>query len=254
MSGVVLSGSAVAERRGRIVTALASAGRVDVGELATALGVAEETVRRDLRALETEGLLRRAHGGAIPVEAGVEHPEPDGAPRAIAESVRELVPIGSSLYLDAGPVGEALAGMLDVTSGVRIVTASVAVALAAALVPEPTETHLLGGAVGAAATASGHWTRELARSVHVDVAVLEPLGLGGVELLAADPDRAAVTAAIASVAGTVVMVMAARSDDGLVVSVGLDRVAHAVVVPGVLDTAVLRLLAEQGTPVTEVAA
>lgn len=254
MSGVALVSSAVTERRGRIRAALASAGRVEVGELAASLGVAEETVRRDLRALEREGQLRRAHGGAIAVDAGVEHPEPDVAARAIAESVRELVPIGSSLYLDAGPVGEALAGVLDVTSGVRIVTASVAVALAAALVPEPTETHLLGGAVGAAATASGNWTRELARSMHVDVAVLEPLGLGGDELLAADPDRAAVTAAVASAAGIVVMVMAGRSDDGLAVSIGLDRVGHAVVVPGALDASVLQVLAEQGATVTEVAA
>ena len=38
-----------------------------VTELATVLDVAAETVRRDLRSLEDLGLVRRPHGGALPV-------------------------------------------------------------------------------------------------------------------------------------------------------------------------------------------
>ncbi|MCS5713620.1 DeoR family transcriptional regulator [Herbiconiux sp. CPCC 205716] len=246
--------SAGARRRERIVAALGVVGRVEVGELSVELGVAEETVRRDLRALEGEGMLRRAHGGAISVDSVGEHPEPDGAARAIAGAARGLVPAGASVFLEAGAVGEALAGMLDAGSGVRIVTASVAVALAAALVPEPAETHLLGGVVGAEGTASGHWARELAGSVHVDVAVIEPVGVAGGALFASDPDRAAVTGAVAATAGTVVLVLAAHQAEGLAASMSLDRIDHAVVVPGALDGAALELLAERGTPVTEVAA
>ena len=41
---------------------------MDVGELATEFDVTPETVRRDLTSLERHGLLRRVHGGAIPVE------------------------------------------------------------------------------------------------------------------------------------------------------------------------------------------
>src|SRR5947209_7104772 len=48
-------------------------GRADVSDLAVQLGVASETVRRDLTALEQQGLVRRAHGVAFPVDnAGFE--------------------------------------------------------------------------------------------------------------------------------------------------------------------------------------
>ena len=57
-----------AERQQRIMAEARQAGRVEVALLADSLGVAAETVRRDLTALERRGSLRRVHGGAIPVE------------------------------------------------------------------------------------------------------------------------------------------------------------------------------------------
>ncbi len=57
------------ERRHEIVRLARATGSVDVTALAADLGVAKETVRRDLRALEDHGLVRRTHGGAYPVES-----------------------------------------------------------------------------------------------------------------------------------------------------------------------------------------
>src|SRR4029453_14719501 len=56
------------QRQQRIVEQARQAGRVDVAELAAELAVTPETVRRDLTALERQGVLRRVHGGAMPVE------------------------------------------------------------------------------------------------------------------------------------------------------------------------------------------
>ncbi len=56
------------ERQNEIVARARAAGRVDVATLAAELDVAAETVRRDLTVLERRGLLRRVHGGAVPVE------------------------------------------------------------------------------------------------------------------------------------------------------------------------------------------
>src|SRR4029450_6796267 len=56
------------QRQQRIVEQARQAGGVDVAELAAELTVTPETVRRDLTALERQGVLRRVHGGAIPVE------------------------------------------------------------------------------------------------------------------------------------------------------------------------------------------
>lgn len=56
------------ERHQRILDIAREAGRVDVVTLAAQLDVTPETIRRDLTALERHGLVRRVHGGAIPVE------------------------------------------------------------------------------------------------------------------------------------------------------------------------------------------
>lgn len=56
------------DRQHTILTLARSQGEVEVLKLAAELGVAPETIRRDLRQLEQHGLVRRTHGGAYPVE------------------------------------------------------------------------------------------------------------------------------------------------------------------------------------------
>jgi DeoR/GlpR family transcriptional regulator of sugar metabolism len=51
-----------------ILTALQKAGSVAVEDLGKELQVSHVTVRRDLDMLETQGLLRRTHGGAVSIE------------------------------------------------------------------------------------------------------------------------------------------------------------------------------------------
>lgn len=55
------------ERKNRILEALSEKGRVLSAELVTNLGVSEDTIRRDLKDLADAGLLKRVHGGALPV-------------------------------------------------------------------------------------------------------------------------------------------------------------------------------------------
>src|SRR5215210_5555387 len=56
------------ERQHEIAELARTRGRVDVGALGRAFGVTTETIRRDLNRLEEVGVLRRVHGGAVPVE------------------------------------------------------------------------------------------------------------------------------------------------------------------------------------------
>ena len=58
------------ERKSRIIEYLEQNGRAEVNVLARLLGVVPETIRRDLRELETQGVLKRTHGGAV-----IEHPK-----------------------------------------------------------------------------------------------------------------------------------------------------------------------------------
>jgi DeoR family transcriptional regulator of aga operon len=55
-----------AERLGTILNRLSTDGSVSVAEIAASLDVSAATVRRDLRLLESQRLLGRTHGGAVP--------------------------------------------------------------------------------------------------------------------------------------------------------------------------------------------
>ena len=53
------------ERQMQICDLLSARNAVQIGELAAQFQVSAETIRRDLLALEQQGLLRRTHGGAV---------------------------------------------------------------------------------------------------------------------------------------------------------------------------------------------
>ncbi|MFE7241677.1 DeoR/GlpR family DNA-binding transcription regulator [Streptomyces sp. NPDC057580] len=83
--------------------------RVSVSELSHRLGVSEMTVRRDLDALELQGLVRRVHGGAISTRsreegAGFAAREPWQAATKdrLGAAVAAMVEPGSRVLLDAG--------------------------------------------------------------------------------------------------------------------------------------------------------
>ena len=88
------------ERQQAIASLVIANGRASVTELAQAYEVTTETVRRDLAALDKAGVLRRVHGGAVPVralhlvEAGVGERETTRAEHkdAIAAAAAELFP------------------------------------------------------------------------------------------------------------------------------------------------------------------
>lgn len=58
-----------AARQQRILAMISRGEIIAVGDLAHRFGVSQETVRRDIRALEEAGGLRRVHGGAAPAGA-----------------------------------------------------------------------------------------------------------------------------------------------------------------------------------------
>lgn len=86
-----------------------NAGKLSVSELAERLGVSEMTVRRDLNALESQGLLRRVHGGAVPVRRQEEgggfltRREWQAVTKdRLGAAVAAMIEPGSRVLLDAG--------------------------------------------------------------------------------------------------------------------------------------------------------
>ncbi|WP_202918315.1 DeoR/GlpR family DNA-binding transcription regulator [Streptomyces cavernae] len=172
------------ERQREIVQAARRTGSVDVSVLASELGVAKETVRRDLRALEEHGLVRRTHGGACPVESSgfettlafraTSHvPEK----RRIAAAAAELLGDAETVFVDEGFTPQLIAEALPEDRPLTVVTASLAVAGALAKVDNAT-VLLLGGRVrpGTLATVD-HWTTRMLTGFVIDLAYIGANGI-----------------------------------------------------------------------------
>ncbi|MBI5161255.1 MAG: DeoR/GlpR transcriptional regulator [Micrococcales bacterium] len=184
------------ERHQQILDTARARGRVDVSGLARELSVTPETVRRDLTSLERRGVLRRVHGGAIPVERlSIEPVVADREIRAarekerIARAALAELPDGGSLLLDAGTTTIRLAEMLPVDRELLVVTHSIPVA--SILISRPNITlHLLGGIVRSRTLAAvGEWTRAQIGEVYADVAFMGTNGVS-VERGLTTPDMA----------------------------------------------------------------
>lgn len=140
-------------RRGSIRGLLAERGEVGIADLAAAFDVSEMTIRRDLEALETQGVARRVRGGAIStVSRSYEPPlatratEAHAAKTAIAAAAAEQIDYGETAILDVGSTTLELAKRLRGRGGLTIVTPSVNAALELANDPS-TRVILTGGIV-----------------------------------------------------------------------------------------------------------
>jgi len=123
------------QRRGAIISEL-ERGIVKVSELVDQLGVSDMTIRRDLSALERQGMLHKVHGGAVLyAEPSTSEPgfEAKSARRlaekeAIAARAATLVAPGSAIAVSAGTTTHLFARYLVDIPGLTVVTNSVWVA------------------------------------------------------------------------------------------------------------------------------
>lgn len=166
-----------AARHQAILERLRTRGQVNANALADALGVTHETVRKDLVHLQDRGLLRRVHGGAVPVEA-LTHEVPVGGRTAygpekarIAEAARAYLPQAGAMLVDSGSTTAAFAERVAANADLVAFTNSLPIALT--LLPRLGGVSMLGGRVRPAtlATADG-WATHALESVRADVAFL----------------------------------------------------------------------------------
>lgn len=248
-------GRAAQERRSKIMAMLNEAGRVDVGEVAESLAVADETVRRDLRALEDEGQLRRAHGGAIRASAVAaelsQFIAPDVTEHPVASKAAGLLPAAGIVFIDSGVVAEALAALVPNTAELQVVTTSIPVALVASRHPDLV-VYNLGGAVDPRDDSqSGQWTRETLERIRIDVAFLSVAGVSSDGyLLASDPKSARIKSAVVATSERVVLIAehGQLELNGMVKFAQLSQLDHLVVDDRTSEF-VLSLAADAGVPV-----
>src|SRR5918992_4344152 len=97
------------QRRRAILDELETAGGVSVSALSERLRVSDMTVRRDLEELSARNLLRKVHGGAVPVPKTAAEPHfvqkqklNRAEKRAIARAALEFVNDGDTVAFSAG--------------------------------------------------------------------------------------------------------------------------------------------------------
>lgn len=127
-----------ADRRKRIVGIVQERGFSTVAELSGALRVSEMTVRRDLRRLDDEGLLRSVHGGAsAPItgpigDFGLRSRRQIGVKLDVARRAAAMVEPNAVIALDAGTTLREVAAALPSELTATVVTHSLPVMAALA--------------------------------------------------------------------------------------------------------------------------
>ncbi|MFB7662379.1 DeoR/GlpR family DNA-binding transcription regulator [Kitasatospora sp. NPDC056138] len=183
-------------------------GAVSLRELARVVQTSEVTVRRDVRALEAEGLLDRRHGGAVLPGGFTREP---GYPQkthlaaaeksAIADLAASLVEEGDAVVVGAGTTTQELARRLARVPGLTVVTNSLLVAQALAHANR-VEVVMTGGTlrgsnyalVGSGAEQSLHGLR-VSKAFISGSGLTADRGLSTTNMLSASVDRALVQSA-----------------------------------------------------------
>lgn len=119
------------QRRHTILALLAEHGEVSVDELAARFATSEVTVRKDLTALESSGLLLRRYGGAVPLPqeliGEVSQPQ-SAAKQAIARAAVSRIREHARIIIDSGSTTAAMIPQLGHNPGLVVMTNSMSVA------------------------------------------------------------------------------------------------------------------------------
>lgn len=137
------------ERYHHIIARLRQDNRVSSTELSAELDVSDDTIRRDLHALASRGVLQKVHGGAIPKPV-----TPEGFDQRLAYSSESkqalcrksltLIKEGMLLMIDGGTTNFTLVSQLPTLMPLEIVTNSLPIAEYLSK-RDTIKLHLLGG-------------------------------------------------------------------------------------------------------------
>ncbi|WNX83899.1 DeoR/GlpR family DNA-binding transcription regulator [Agathobaculum sp. NTUH-O15-33] len=173
------------EREGYILQKIQEEKRVKVAELAEALDVTPETIRKDLTELEERRLLQRVHGGAValsyfkssePAYADRSQVQIEAKQRIAAEVAKEILP-GETLLIDNGSTVYELAKLLRDIPQLTVITPSIKIAMEFLKNPS-SKVLLLGGWLRTTEPSTvGDVTLNQLKGLHVNKTILSVAGL-----------------------------------------------------------------------------
>lgn len=172
------------DRREHILTLLNQRDRATVGELRSLLGVSEVTVRKDLDALEGQGLVTRVHGGAV--SSGRARLELSFAAREqirleekrrIAQAAAELIHPGQSIFLDASSTAFQIARLIKDKADITVVTNSLYTALELSFCDSITVVVVGGTVRRRSSSLVGALSHDLLQRIRVDIGFFGARGM-----------------------------------------------------------------------------
>lgn len=175
-------------RKRKILDLVESHQQVLISDLVELFDVSNMTVRRDLKELDQEGLIRRIHGGAVSLRRRGAHNEPSLMERAeeqklekrqIAKQVAGLIKAGEKIFLGSGTTTLAIAEEIKSFNTLTVITN--AITIVNALIPYPQITLIsLGGFLRRSEMSMiGHFTEAALANLQVDKVIV---GMRGIDL------------------------------------------------------------------------
>tara|TARA_B110000967_G_scaffold121458_1_gene124046 strand:+ start:137 stop:898 length:762 start_codon:yes stop_codon:yes gene_type:complete len=119
------------QRRHTIITELNHSGKVSVDQLAKQFSTSEVTIRKDLAALESSGLLLRQYGGAISLPTEIIENKNQKLSKQkvlIAKEAAKLIRDHNRIIIDSGRTTSALVKELEDKKGLIVMTNSLLIA------------------------------------------------------------------------------------------------------------------------------
>ena len=149
--------------------------QASVVELSARFNVSEVTIRRDLKELAEEGILRRTHGGALAIsrtapEMPVVHrmTQEGQHKEAIGRAAESLIADGESVFIGSGSTTTYLARQLVNRIGLTVVTNALTIATELAFAEDITIVITGGVMRSSELSLVGHITEQALREVRVD--------------------------------------------------------------------------------------
>lgn len=164
------------ERRSSMLELLAQVGRIEVKEMAQRFGVSLDSIRRDLAALEEQGLLIKTHGGAVPnqqVRQGPQPPErryglPQSHEDAIAKHAAAFVKANDTVYIGGAGIQYGVLQRIPESLPLTVVTNSIKIVETAQQRKE-CDVILIGGKVRASGTIADPISSEWIKQFAIDI-------------------------------------------------------------------------------------
>lgn len=200
-------------RRASIVATVENAGYASVADLAETFSVTEMTIRRDVRLLADQGLVRRVHGGASRVDPPLGTPfEERQAARAaqktaVATVAASLLEPGTVVAFDSGTTVAEVPAHLSDGLALTVVTHSVPVMAALAHRGDLTVIGLGGQLNPGTHSFAGPTTRAAVAELTLDTLLLSASGVSAEGLHCATPHDADIKQALMARAAVVILLV-----------------------------------------------